>query len=667
VTQDVTDNISKLGKFPTWLFVALGMIVAGLHAWYVYPWALDDSYISFRYAQNFANGHGIVYNYDERVEGYTTFLWVFLLGVTHKIGVPLEFAGRVYGILFTFATLLVVANAHRFTSSITRTESHVAALILGTTGWFTAWAVCMMEVPLVAMLAATAMLLYLRCTERAKGPIPWIVAGLVAALAGMARPELVLLFTVLFVDRAIAFFRAKDRTVFWYTLGFFALGLPYFIWRVWYYQSLLPNTFYAKVGYTVPQMVRGLRYMFDFFGAAVFIVAPAAIMLARQTELTGISRPLYHFGSLLVVIFVYVTAVGGDIMPAYRFIAPFAPMLALLCGIAIHRLVPNKRAGIVFVALIIGYNFLITKYSDEVAQKISLEHVAPAGIEVGKWMRENLDSDGILATNTAGTIPFYSGLYTIDMLGLNDRTIARTEVPDMGQGAAGHEKGAGSYVLDRDPDYIQFFSASGSIEPLFRGDKEIWEETRFHENYTLQAYYFYPDWPTHYLYVHNRRIPNIQASARGEFPRFEWMNQTWQTFQAVEWTENEGETFRPIEGYRLPGGLPRGWDYFTSSRDQHLDFPTGTKTSSTFVPEENQVLIFWVGGGFLPEVGVELMRGEEVLRSRRGNKEDSLRPVVLDLSPFAGETLHVRLNDQLQDQFGRLHAGAFFLASPVDD
>src|SRR5690606_38133881 len=41
-------------------------------------WLSDDAFISFRYAQNLVEGHGLVYNPGERVEGYTNFLWTVL-------------------------------------------------------------------------------------------------------------------------------------------------------------------------------------------------------------------------------------------------------------------------------------------------------------------------------------------------------------------------------------------------------------------------------------------------------------------------------------------------------------------------------------------------------------------------------------------------------------
>jgi hypothetical protein len=37
---------------------------------------VDDSYIFLRYAENFASGHGPVFNPGERVEGYSSPLWM---------------------------------------------------------------------------------------------------------------------------------------------------------------------------------------------------------------------------------------------------------------------------------------------------------------------------------------------------------------------------------------------------------------------------------------------------------------------------------------------------------------------------------------------------------------------------------------------------------------
>ena len=67
--------------------------------------------------------------------------------------------------------------------------------------------------------------------------------------------------------------------------------------------------------------------------------------------------------------------------------------------------------------------------------------------------------------NPVGAVPYYSGLYTIDMLGLTDEHIAHTDVTMQTGGYAGHEKGDGEYILDRAPDVILL----GNVQVAPRG------------------------------------------------------------------------------------------------------------------------------------------------------------------------------------------------------
>ena len=48
------------------------------HVAYYFPRVVDDVFISLRYAENLATGHGAVYNEGERVEGYSSPAWMLL-------------------------------------------------------------------------------------------------------------------------------------------------------------------------------------------------------------------------------------------------------------------------------------------------------------------------------------------------------------------------------------------------------------------------------------------------------------------------------------------------------------------------------------------------------------------------------------------------------------
>jgi arabinofuranosyltransferase len=71
----------------------LGFVVVAFFG-VVEAWMLrfvqDDAYISWRYADNFARGWGLVWNHGERVEGYTNFLWTLILTIPHVVGIDVE-------------------------------------------------------------------------------------------------------------------------------------------------------------------------------------------------------------------------------------------------------------------------------------------------------------------------------------------------------------------------------------------------------------------------------------------------------------------------------------------------------------------------------------------------------------------------------------------------
>jgi hypothetical protein len=75
-------------------------------------------------------------------------------------------------------------------------------------------------------------------------------------------------------------------------------------------------------------------------------------------------------------------------------------------------------------------------------------------VPIGKWLRNYARPGDSIAVTAAGALPYYSGLYTIDMLGINDVHIAHRSMPAGQPGIAGHEKYDMEYVLGKRPTYI---------------------------------------------------------------------------------------------------------------------------------------------------------------------------------------------------------------------
>jgi arabinofuranosyltransferase len=97
------------------LVVAAFLIYAGLFIYRTsfvidgerYFSLFDDAMISMRYAKNFANGYGLVWNPGgERIEGYTNPLWVLYMSVIHLL--PISQSKTSLFIQLTAAVLLAV-------------------------------------------------------------------------------------------------------------------------------------------------------------------------------------------------------------------------------------------------------------------------------------------------------------------------------------------------------------------------------------------------------------------------------------------------------------------------------------------------------------------------------------------------------------------------------
>jgi len=57
----------------------LMMVAAAAQGWFFAGSLIDDAFIFFRYADNLLAGLGPVFNAGERVEGFTSPLWLLLL------------------------------------------------------------------------------------------------------------------------------------------------------------------------------------------------------------------------------------------------------------------------------------------------------------------------------------------------------------------------------------------------------------------------------------------------------------------------------------------------------------------------------------------------------------------------------------------------------------
>lgn len=454
--------------------IAGGAVVLWLHGIVYFDYTSDDAYISYRYARNFADGLGLVWNRGEWVEGYTNFLWVVLLAGFAKLGADIPDAARWLGFALSIGA---IAGAFALSRELLRGDAGQiagigAALIVAASGPFAAWSGAGLENGMFALLIIVAVLLHIRELEHGWPP----ASGAVWALAAMTRPEGVLLFVVsvgfklleagtrIYALRRRSYvgatiLREGGRFALWLA-GFAIIYVPYFAWRYTAYGWFFPNTYYAKVGSGLDQYERGVQYLQAFaqqYGAWLVLLIPVAGTLTSIRRMAA----LYTF-VLLLVWFAYVVYVGGDSLVRLRFFASISPLFygavaaaaaALIVEAHFERRPPRWFAEVAVAIAFAGLLAFTLQPSSRDTALTGERDAMRDRIEIGRWLRDNVPDETLIAVIAAGAIPFESGLRTIDMVGLNDEYIAHRDL-DVGLLPAGHEKYDSEYVLDRRPDII---------------------------------------------------------------------------------------------------------------------------------------------------------------------------------------------------------------------
>lgn len=451
----------------------------------------DDAYITFRYAQNFARGNGLVYNAGELVEGYTSPLWTLGLGLLAAAGLSLPRVAVVLSLIFALAMLLAT---YEFALRLKLKAPLVPLLFLAASNILAYWSTAGMETTLYTWLVLVAALLTLKAKPE--------VAGLAWAIVYLARPDGALFFGVsaVLVAFSEAQFRDKARTVARFSAPFVVIVAVHLIWRLSYYGYPLPNTFYAKVGGAAWE--RGLFYVLDFlqyYGIAL-IALPLALLRSRTTR---------YIAALTGAYGIYVLYVGGDGLINFRFILPVLPFLYLLSVTGwerVFRILRIRHTGLIYATLVGATLFITllgafqtTEHAHGVWGMRQGQYAAAENWQLaGEWLRDHTLPQTLIAVQPAGHIPYYSERPTIDMLGLNDLHIGHMDI-ELSTRKAGHGKWDAAYIMARCPDIIL---PSCAVYPpdvrdlppealplamnLVRVDLDLWYSEAFHQTYELR-------------------------------------------------------------------------------------------------------------------------------------------------------------------------------------
>jgi arabinofuranosyltransferase len=442
---DRAQSLTETDAARLWEVVAgLGVIVAYTAVFLHWNLVVDDAFISFRYAEHLRTTGELVFNAGERVEGYSNLSWTLALVCLGGLGIGPDHAAVALGFFAGLGTLLLVKRVARSILGLGSASAWVAAALCAVNTSFSFWAASGLESALFAcLLVLTWAALGSATTVRGA-----IHLGLLALLLGLTRPEgmviAVCLPLIQLGRRVPARAVATLCLVVCLSLGAFEL------WRTHYYGSLLPNAVVAKMGFSPAVLGLGLRYLWR-------CLSDERILLLAPLWLVGWPRVPRSLLLLLLGYTLLVVAAGGDGLYRYRFAAHVMPLVALATAAGIDRILGSRPRLGALVALGAVAVVMEPLTEREFFARQSLAAVRDweaRWTRVGRALARAVPREAWLATNVAGRVPYFSGLPTLDLLGLTDAVIARHATPDLGRGYAGHERAAPEYVLSRRPEIV---------------------------------------------------------------------------------------------------------------------------------------------------------------------------------------------------------------------
>jgi hypothetical protein len=336
--SDARESGNRAVRLPYGRGLAVTAVLWGISAALRDAWTCDDAFIVFRYAKNLAQGVGLVFNPGERVEGFTDLLWVLASTPAFRLGIAPETWTNLWGVLAYAGAIGLLAFDHgrvraRFPSPVWAAIP-LAALGAAANGEWNAWATSGLETSLFTFLLVAGYVVLV-------GPLGngfALVGGVLFGLATLTRPDGVIPAVVggLFV-----LWKARRLgPAVAYATGFAALWIPAAAFRLSYYGSLVPNTYWAKSA-GVAWWDQGLRYVsLHLAKYGILALAPALLLLVSlRNRREDLSRPspfrelvlsrIVLAGAIAATYVLYLMRVGGDFMFG-RMLVPVLPFLLAL-------------------------------------------------------------------------------------------------------------------------------------------------------------------------------------------------------------------------------------------------------------------------------------------------------------------------------------------------
>jgi hypothetical protein len=431
--------------------ILLAFVSIAIQNWNV---VFDDAFISYRYAQNLAMGHGITWNPGyPPTEGYTNFLLVLILAPVIWAGLdPLLFT-RVLSFICVIAISGVLFTVARRQYSCSATVAGMIAALIFLVPATETLCLVGLETVIYAFFLLITFIAGVTFIDR-KQLGHSILFSCLLFLTMLLRPEAALLYPIISIAFLVSVVRTK-ATLKPLVTGFLTLSILggiYLTWKYLHFGQLLPNPYYLKASGRAFISPAGIYSVKSFIGDYALLLTLVLSSIILYFFLQPTEKPWNKIVALLGVVFVVVYCLFfahvDTLMDIFgRFLYPLVPLVILLATPTLAKalgFLESVSAPKILVLPGIMVAFLLAFGSSNITRIYShIKNMAPNDLMQirGSPMQKEYRIAKVLARfpqikevriafADSGVIPYFTGAIWLDVVGLNDEFIAKTRNKD---------------------------------------------------------------------------------------------------------------------------------------------------------------------------------------------------------------------------------------------
>jgi arabinofuranosyltransferase len=385
---------------------------------------MDNAFVTFRYADQLAQGNGIRFNTDgPETEGFVSWLWLIASAAAARADASIPVSMMWVSVLIGALSIVVLWH-HLVAEERSEFEVALPLIFLATSAPYALYAVSGTGTTLFSFLLLLTVLLSGRVSS-GSSPTGIVVLAVCGTLLALCRPEGVIVLPVIVVvqrlNRRPALATTVSALIVVLVVGAFG------VWRSIHFGSLLPPPYWNGVAASVGQriaenlrayfMVQGYNFpAFGYYYLATAIVASIGWSVAGR-KFAGTETAALGVCAILATTYLFFV----DLMPGMRYHAALVPLLMVpgvhavgALGRAIDKVFTNRggvaRVVVVVSALIISAGWMadLRLVSNRLHNDNEITLVG-----LGIWLGEHIPPGSLLSTDAPGIMPYYSRLETV--------------------------------------------------------------------------------------------------------------------------------------------------------------------------------------------------------------------------------------------------------------